>query len=162
MASVNKVILIGNLGKDPDVRYMPSGEAVTNITLATTDTWKDKTSGDKKEATEWHRVVFFRKLAEIAGQYLKKGSQVYIEGSLKTRKWTDKEGQERYTTEIVADEMRMLGSRQGSGDVNDSPPRERPEHSAGVASAPNSAAASKPSPGGSGSGFNDFEDDIPF
>ena len=111
MASVNKVILIGNLGKDPDVRYMPSGEAVTNITLATTETWKDKSSGEKKEATEWHRVVFFRKLAEIAGQYLKKGSQVYIEGSLKTRKWQDKEGQERYTTEIVADEMRMLGSR---------------------------------------------------
>lgn len=167
MASVNKVILIGNLGKDPDVRYMPSGEAVTNITLATTDTWKDKSSGDKKEATEWHRVVFFRKLAEIAGQYLKKGSQVYIEGALKTRKWTDKEGQERYTTEIVADEMRMLGSRQGSGDVNDSAPRERPAYSAGVASAPSSAGATKPSsatqsPGGSGSGFNDFEDDIPF
>mgnify|MGYP001588033804 CR=1 FL=1 len=167
MASVNKVILIGNLGKDPDVRYMPSGEAVTNITLATTDTWKDKTSGEKKEATEWHRVVFFRKLAEIAGQYLKKGSQVYIEGSLKTRKWTDKEGQERYTTEIVADEMRMLGSRQGSGDVNDSAPRERPEHSAGVASAPIAVGASKSSaanapPGGSGSGFSDFEDDIPF
>ncbi|MBI3523720.1 MAG: single-stranded DNA-binding protein [Betaproteobacteria bacterium] len=155
MASVNKVILIGNLGKDPDVRYMPSGEAVTNITLATTDTWKDKTSGDKKEATEWHRVVFFRKLAEIAGQYLKKGSQVYIEGSLKTRKWTDKEGHERYTTEIVADEMRMLGSRQGSGDAGDSAPRERPEHSAGVAKGPAQPAAS-------GSGFNDFEDDIPF
>ena len=155
MASVNKVILIGNLGKDPDVRYMPSGEAVTNITLATTDTWKDKTSGDKKEATEWHRVVFFRKLAEIAGQYLKKGSQVYIEGSLKTRKWTDKEGHERYTTEIVADEMRMLGSRQGSGDVSDSAPRERPEHSAGVAKGPTQPAVS-------GSGFNDFEDDIPF
>jgi len=162
MASVNKVILIGNLGKDPDVRYLPSGEAVTNITLATTDTWKDKSSGDKKEATEWHRVVFFRKLAEIAGQYLKKGSQVYVEGSLKTRKWTDKEGQERYTTEIVADEMRMLGSRQGSGDASDAMPRERPAHSAGVASVPASAGASKPSSGGSGSGFNDFEDDIPF
>lgn len=156
MASVNKVILIGNLGKDPDVRYMPSGEAVTNITLATTETWKDKSSGDKKEATEWHRVVFFRKLAEIAGQYLKKGSQVYIEGSLKTRKWTDKEGQERYTTEIVADEMRMLGSRQGSGDVNDSMPRERPAPS----TPSSSAGAGKPASGGSG--FNDFEDDIPF
>ncbi|MDD5177115.1 MAG: single-stranded DNA-binding protein [Sterolibacterium sp.] len=156
MASVNKVILIGNLGKDPDVRYMPSGEAVTNITLATTETWKDKSSGDKKEATEWHRVVFFRKLAEIAGQYLKKGSQVYVEGSLKTRKWTDKEGQERYTTEIVANEMRMLGSRQGSGDVNDSAPREVPAQSA----PPKSTGA--PSSGGSGSGFNDFEDDIPF
>jgi len=157
MASVNKVILIGNLGKDPDVRYMPSGEAVTNITLATTDTWKDKTSGDKKEATEWHRVVFFRKLAEIAGQYLKKGSQVYIEGSLKTRKWQDKEGQDRYTTEIVADQMKMLGSRQGSGDVNDAAPRERPAQSGG--GAPSSASSSAPP---AGSGFNDFEDDIPF
>ncbi|MCX7175501.1 MAG: single-stranded DNA-binding protein [Proteobacteria bacterium] len=157
MASVNKVILIGNLGKDPDVRYMPSGEAVTNITLATTDTWKDKTSGDKKEATEWHRVVFFRKLAEIAGQYLKKGSQVYIEGSLKTRKWQDKEGQDRYTTEIVADQMKMLGSRQGSGDMNESAPRERPAQSGGGSQAP--APQSAPA---AGSGFNDFEDDIPF
>ena len=156
MASVNKVILIGNLGKDPDVRYLPSGEAVTNITLATTETWKDKTSGDKKEATEWHRVVFFRKLAEIAGQYLKKGSQVYIEGSLKTRKWQDKEGQERYTTEIVADEMRMLGSRQGSGQP-DEPPRERPAPAAGGAASSSSARAPA-----AGSGFNDFEDDIPF
>ena len=115
MASVNKVILIGHLGKDPDVRFMPNGDQVTNLTLATSDTWKDKTSGEKKEATEWHRVVFFRKLAEIAGQYLKKGAQIYIEGSLKTRKWQDKEGQDRYTTEIVADELRMLGSRQDNG-----------------------------------------------
>ncbi|MFA7279844.1 MAG: single-stranded DNA-binding protein [Sterolibacterium sp.] len=155
MASVNKVILIGNLGKDPDVRYMPSGEAVTNITVATTETWKDKSSGEKKEATEWHRVVFFRKLAEIAGQYLKKGSQVYIEGSLKTRKWQDKEGQERYTTEIVADEMRMLGSRQGSGQPEE-PPRERPSP---AASGGGSSSARAPA---GGSGFNDFEDDIPF
>ena len=115
MASVNKVILIGHLGKDPDVRYMPNGDQVTNLTLATSETWKDKTSGEKKEATEWHRVVFFRKLAEIAGQYLKKGAQIYIEGSLKTRKWQDKEGQDRYTTEIVGNEMRMLGSKSGSG-----------------------------------------------
>ena len=122
MASVNKVILVGNLGRDPETRYMPGGDAVTNCTIATTDTWKDKTSGEKKEATEWHRIVFYRKLAEIAGQYLKKGSQVYIEGSLKTRKWTDKEGQERYTTEIVADSMQMLGSRSGSGEAP--PPRE--------------------------------------
>jgi len=155
MASVNKVILIGNLGKDPDVRYMPSGEAVTNITVATTETWKDKTSGEKKEATEWHRVVFFRKLAEIAGQYLKKGSQVYIEGSLKTRKWQDKEGQERYTTEIVADEMRMLGSRQGSGQPDDMP-RERPSAAASGGSASSARAPA------AGSSFNDFEDDIPF
>jgi single-strand DNA-binding protein len=155
MASVNKVILIGNLGKDPDVRYMPSGEAVTNITLATTETWKDKSSGEKKEATEWHRVVFFRKLAEIAGQYLKKGSQVYIEGSLKTRKWQDKEGQERYTTEIVADEMRMLGSRQGGGQPEE-PPRERPS------AAPGGGGSSSARAPAGGSGFNDFEDDIPF
>jgi len=152
MASVNKVILVGNLGRDPETRYMPNGEAVTNCTLATTDTWKDKTSGEKKEATEWHRVVFFRRLAEIAGQYLKKGSQVYIEGALKTRKWTDKEGQERYTTEIVADSMQMLGSRQGSGDA---PPRE-----AG-ALAPSGGQA-KPAQQPAGAGFNDFEDDIPF
>src|SRR3990170_3281731 len=112
MASVNKVILIGNLGKDPETRYMPNGEAVTNITLATTETWKDK-SGEKQEKTEWHRVTFYRKLAEIAGEYLKKGSQVYVEGRLETRKWQDKEGKDRYTTEIIADRMQMLGSRSG-------------------------------------------------
>lgn len=121
MASVNKVILVGNLGKDPETRYMPNGEAVTNVTIATTDSWKDKQSGEKKEATEWHRVVFYRRLAEVAGQYLKKGSQVYIEGSLKTRKWQDKDGVEKYTTEIIADTMQMLGSRQGAGDAS---PRE--------------------------------------
>ena len=111
MASVNKVILVGNLGKDPETRYAPSGDAITNITLATTDSWKDKSTGEKKEATEWHRVVFFGRLAEIAGEYLKKGSQVYVEGRLRTRKWQDKDGQDRYTTEIVADAMQMLGSR---------------------------------------------------
>ena len=114
MASVNKVILVGNLGKDPEVRYMPSGEAITNITVATTDSWKDK-QGEKQERTEWHRVAFFGKLAEIAGEYLKKGSQVYVEGRLQTRKWQDKEGQDRYTTEIVADRMQMLGGRSGGG-----------------------------------------------
>lgn len=150
MASVNKVILIGNLGKDPEVRYMPSGEAVTNITVATTDTWKDKNSGDKKEATEWHRVVFFRKLAEIAGQYLKKGSQVYIEGSLKTRKWQGQDGQDRYTTEIVADTMQMLGRREGGGS---------PDYDRG-ARAP--APAEKPAPQPAAGGIADFEDDIPF
>ena len=152
MASVNKVILVGNLGKDPETRYMPNGEAVTNCTIATTDTWKDKTSGEKKEATEWHRIVFYRKLAEIAGQYLKKGSQVYIEGSLKTRKWIDKEGQDKYTTEIIADTMQMLGSRQGSGDA---PARES-------SAAPAAGAAAKPAQPSSGSSFNDLEDDIPF
>ena len=122
MASVNKVILVGNLGADPETRYAPSGDAICNIRIATTDTWKDKATGEKKEATEWHRVAFFGRLAEIAGQYLKKGSQVYIEGSLRTRKWQDKDGQDRYTTEIRADEMKMLGSRQGSGEA---PQRER-------------------------------------
>ena len=116
MASVNKVIIVGNLGRDPEMRYSASGDAMCNITVATTETWKDKATGEKKEATEWHRVQFYGKLAEIAGQYLKKGSQVYVEGSLRTRKWTDKEGQERYTTEIRADEMKMLGSRQGMGE----------------------------------------------
>jgi single-strand DNA-binding protein len=154
MASVNKVILVGNLGKDPEVRYMPSGEAVTNITVATTDSWKDKNSGEKKEATEWHRVVFFRKLAEIAGQYLKKGSQVYIEGSLKTRKWQDKDGQDRYTTEIVADTMQMLGRREGMGD---SGPRESGDYGGG-----RPAASAKPQQAPAGGGFSDFEDDIPF
>lgn len=146
MASVNKVILVGNLGRDPETRYMPNGDAVTNCTLATTDTWKDKTSGEKREATEWHRIVFFRKLAEIAGQYLKKGSQVYIEGSLKTRKWTDKEGVEKYTTEIIADTMKMLGTRQSTD--------ERPS------TAERPAPAPKPAP--TGGPFDDFEDDIPF
>src|SRR6266542_723487 len=118
MASVNKVIIVGNLGRDPETRYNPEGGAITNISVATTDTWKDKASGEKQERTEWHRVVFFNRLAEIAGEYLKKGSQVYVEGSLRTRKWQDKEGQERYTTEIVADRMQMLGSRAGLGDAS--------------------------------------------
>ena len=161
MASVNKVILVGNLGKDPEVRYMPSGEAVTNITVATTDSWKDKNSGEKKEATEWHRVVFFRKLAEIAGQYLKKGSQVYIEGSLKTRKWQDKDGQDRYTTEIVADTMQMLGRREGMGDAG---PRDNDYAGGRPSDYGNSrpSAPAKPQSAPAGGGFNDFEDDIPF
>jgi len=114
MASVNKVIIIGNLGADPETKSLPSGDAVTNIRVATTETWKDKTSGEKKEATEWHRIAFFGRLAEIAGEYLKKGSQVYVEGSLRTRKWQDKDGQDRYSTEIRADEMKMLGRRAAS------------------------------------------------
>lgn len=154
MASVNKVILVGNLGKDPETRYMPNGDQVTNVTIATSETWKDKNSGEQKEATEWHRVVFFRRLAEIAGQYLKKGSQVYVEGSLKTRKWQDKDGQDRYTTEIVADEMKMLGKREGMGDA---PSRE----SGGGRPAPRPQAQSTPS-ASSGGGFGDVEDDIPF
>ncbi len=119
MASLNKVLLIGNLGADPEVRYTTSGDAVTSIRLATTDTWRDKASGEQREATEWHRVVFYRRLAEIAGQYLKKGAQVYLEGRIKTRKWQDKDGQDRYTTEIEATEMKMLGRREGDAPQSD-------------------------------------------
>lgn len=119
MASVNKVIIVGNLGRDPEVRTFPSGDQVANVTVATTDRWKDKQSGEMREATEWHRIVFNGRLAEIAGQYLRKGSQVYIEGSLRTRKWTDKDGVEKYSTEIRADQMQMLGARQGGPDGND-------------------------------------------
>jgi single-strand DNA-binding protein len=166
MASVNKVILVGNLGKDPETRYAPSGDAICNITLATTDSWKDKSSGEKKEQTEWHRVVFFGKLAEIAGQYLKKGSQVYVEGSLRTRKWQDKDGQDRYTTEIRADQMQMLGRREGmgegsmrggdSGGYDSAPPPSR----GGSQSRPAPAPAQAPAKGGGA--FGDFDDDIPF
>jgi single-strand DNA-binding protein len=152
MASVNKVIIVGNLGADPETRYLPSGEAVTNIRVATTDTWKDKASGEKKEATEWHRIAFFGRLAEIAGEYLKKGSQVYVEGSLRTRKWQDKEGQDRYSTEIRADVMQMLGRREGGGE----PRAERAEASSPRAAEPK-AAAKKPA-----GKFDDMDDDIPF
>jgi len=155
MASVNKVILVGNLGKDPETRYAPSGDAVVNITVATTDTWKDKQTGEKKEATEWHRVVFFGKLAEIAGQYLKKGRQVYIEGSLKTRKWQGQDGQDRYTTEIVANEMKMLGSREGTGEAA----RDGGARPAARPSAQNNPTENPPQ---SNSGLGDIEDDIPF
>ena len=155
MASVNKVIIVGNLGRDPETRYLPSGEAVTNISVATTDKWKDKASGEQKEATEWHRVAFFGRLAEIAGEYLKKGSQVYVEGSLRTRKWQDKEGKDRYSTEIRGDVMQMLGSRAGSGE---------PRASAGEPATAKAEAAAKPAavakkPAGK---FDDMEDDIPF
>lgn len=156
MASVNKVILIGNLGKDPETRYLPDGGAITNVTIATTDTWKDK-GGEKQERTEWHRVVFFKRLAEIAGEYLKKGSQVYIEGSLQTRKWQDKEGQDRYTTEIVANEMRMLGRREGMGGGSEGAGFDRPERGTSGA-----APASKPAQKGGASKFDDMDDDIPF
>ena len=158
MASVNKVIIVGNLGRDPETRYLPSGEAVTNISVATTETWKDKASGEKKELTEWHRISFFGKLAEIAGEYLKKGSQVYVEGQLRTRKYQDKEtGKDRYSTEIRADRMQMLGSRAGGGEPrgesrgDDAAPR---GESAGK---PSAAAAKKPA-----GKFDDMEDDIPF
>ena len=155
MASVNKVILVGNLGADPETRYMPNGDAVANIRMATTESWKDKATGERREITEWHRVVFYRRLAEIVGQYLKKGSAVYIEGRIRTRKWTDKEGQERYTTEIEASEMQMLGGRGA------------PAASGGEAE----YGGSMPSPAASSGGrapakkmpdFHDMDDDIPF
>jgi single-strand DNA-binding protein len=155
MASVNKVILIGNLGRDPETRYMPDGGAVTNVSIATTESWKDK-NGEKQEKTEWHRVAFFGKLAEIAGEYLKKGSQVYVEGRLQTRKWQDKDGQDKYTTEIVADRMQMLGSRQGMGGGEREGGGDREGASRPAAAKP---AAGKPA---AGSKFDDFEDDIPF
>jgi single-strand DNA-binding protein len=153
MASVNKVILVGNLGADPETKYLPSGDAVTNIRIATTDRWKDKASGEMKEATEWHRIAFFGRLAEVAGEYLKKGSQVYVEGRIRTRKWQDKDGQDRYSTEIVADTMQMLGSRAGSGE-----PRPEPMASRTAEPKPAAAATAK-KPAGK---FDDMEDDIPF
>jgi single-strand DNA-binding protein len=156
MASVNKVILIGNLGRDPETRYMPDGGAVTNISIATTETWKDK-AGEKQEKTEWHRVAFFNKLAEIAGEYLKKGSQVYVEGRLQTRKWQDKDGADKYMTEIVADRMQMLGSRAGMGGADRGGPEAPERESGGNAAKPASRPAAK-----AGGKFDDFEDDIPF
>ena len=164
MASVNKVILVGNLGADPESRYMPNGDAVCNVRLATTESWKDKSSGEKKEITEWHRVVFYRRLAEIAGQYLKKGTPVYIEGRIRTRKWQDKDGQDRYTTEIEATEMQMLGRREGMGDS----PREGGGGGYGGGSGGGSAyggssgGASAPRKPAGNSNPGDFEDDIPF
>jgi single-strand DNA-binding protein len=165
MASVNKVIIVGNLGRDPETRYMPNGEAVTNITVATTESWKDKNTGEKKELTEWHRITFYRKLAEIAGQYLKKGSQVYVEGRLQTRKWTDKDGVERYTTEIIADTMQMLGSRQGMGgggapmddEYGGGGGAAAPRQQSGGAGASRGGGAARPAPN-----FSDMDDDIPF
>lgn len=177
MASINKVILIGNLGRDPEVRYSANGAAICNVTLATSRNWKDKTSGEKMEETEWHRVVFYDRLAEIAGEYLKKGRSCYVEGRLKTRKWQDKDGAEKYTTEIIADNMQLLGGRDGGGEEggggggysrgasgggggggSDRPERaERAERPA-PASRP---AATKPA-AKSSTGFDDMDDDIPF
>ncbi|MEN9885436.1 MAG: Single-stranded DNA-binding protein [Pseudomonadota bacterium] len=149
MASVNKVIIVGNLGADPEVRYMPSGDAVTSIRVATTDRYKDKQTGEVKEATEWHSISFFGKLAEIASQYLKKGSQVYVEGKLQTRKYTDREGVEKYATSIRADSMQMLGSRQqAEGGERRAPAAQGQQRATAPAQAP--------------SGFDDMDDDIPF
>jgi single-strand DNA-binding protein len=163
MASVNKVILVGNLGRDPEVRYMPNGEAVCNFSIATTDSWKDK-SGQRQERTEWHNIVMYRKLAEIAGEYLKKGRPVYVEGRLQTRKWQTKEGQDRYTTEIIADQMQMLGGRDSGGsnasydDMNQDQEYSAP---AQRSSAPAAAPAAKPAAAGAAP-FDEFDDDIPF
>jgi len=160
MPSVNKVILIGHLGKDPELRYMTSGRAVANVSLATSESWKDKSSGEKQERTEWHNVVFYSPLAEIAGQYLKKGAAVYVEGRLQTRKWQDKNGQDRYTTEIIVNEMKMLG---GKGDREtasySTPPKplENPRHTASMA-AQRPSGGQAPVAGPSGA----FDDDIPF
>ena len=140
---INKVIIVGNLGQDPETRYMPSGSAVTNFTVATNESWKDKQSGEQKDRTEWHRVAMFGRLAEVAAEYLRKGSQVYIEGKLRTRKWQDRDGKDRYTTEIIADEMQMLGGRGGGGSAPMS-----------TDSAPASAPPQPPA--------DDFDDDIPF
>lgn len=169
MASVNKVIIVGNLGKDPEVRYMPSGSAICNVNVATTRQWKNKESGEKQEETDWHRIVFFDRLAEIAGEYLKKGRSVYVEGRLRTRKWTDKEGKDQYTTEVVATEMQMLGGREGMGGApsgdeegggggyseRSAPQRQAP------ASRSTPQAAAKPAPK-STTNFDNMDDDIPF
>ena len=152
---INKVILVGNLGADPDTRYMPSGKAVTNIRLATSESWKDKQTGDTQERTEWHSIVMYDKLGEIAAEYLRKGSQVYIEGKLRTRKWQDKEGKDRYTTEIIADQMQMLGSR-GGGGGGPSEPREPRSASRPAPAAEDKTAAPVDEGGG------EFDDDIPF
>jgi len=150
---VNKVILVGNLGRDPETRYMPSGSAVTNLRIATSEQWKDKTTGENQERTEWHSVAMFGKLAEIAAEYLRKGSQVYIEGKLRTRKWQDKtDGKDRYTTEIIADEMQMLGSKGGGG----------ASMPAGEAPRRQSSAVAEADAGGGGPPSGDFDDDIPF
>ncbi len=166
MASVNKVIIVGNLGRDPETRYLPSGDAVSNINVATTDRYKDKTTGEMKEATEWHRISFFGKLAEIAGQYLKKGSQVYVEGSLRTRKYTDKDGIEKFATEIRGETMQMLGTRQGMGGPSDDGGggAYAPRQSAPAARPPAAAPAQRPAaaPKPAASSFDDMDDDIPF
>jgi len=190
MASVNKVIIVGNLGRDPEIRTFPSGDQVANVTIATTDRWRDKNTGENKEATEWHRIVFNGRLAEIVGQYLRKGSQVYVEGSLRTRKWTDQSGQEKFTTEIRADSMQMLGSRQGMGGGQggggyddggqggggyddggyggggNAAPARRPAPAQAAQRPPAPAARPAPAPAAqaprAASGFDDMDDDIPF
>ena len=161
MASVNKVILVGNLGRDPETRSTPSGAQVCNVTIATARNWKDKNSGDRVEATEWHRVVLYDRLAEIAGEYLKKGRPVYVEGRLKTRKWTDKDGVEKYTTEIIAEQMQLLGSREGMGGGDADSDGGGYEQRSRPAPRPAPSRQSAPPPKSS-TGFDDMDDDIPF
>jgi single-strand DNA-binding protein len=164
---INKVIVVGNLGGDPETRYMPSGAAVTNLTVATNESWKDKQTGEQKDRTEWHKVAMFGRLAEIAAEYLRKGSQVYIEGKLRTRKWQDQQGNDRWTTEIIADEMQMLGGRGGGGASGGGSGGGGGGASAGRSeapapgSAPSGPAPSGPAPSGPSSS-DDFDDDIPF
>ena len=159
MPSVNKVILMGNLGRDPEVRFMPNGDAVCNFSIATTDSWKDK-AGERQEKTEWHNIVMYRRLAEIAGEYLKKGRPVYLEGRLQTRKWQTKEGQDRYTTEIIADSMQMLGGRDGAPtQAQDSQPSSQPEAKNEFDQTP---SRNNQSGSSNSSSFDEFEDDIPF
>ena len=157
MPSVNKVILMGNLGRDPEVRFMPNGDAVCNFSIATTDSWKDK-AGERQEKTEWHNIVMYRRLAEIAGEYLKKGRPVYLEGRLQTRKWQTKEGQDRYTTEVIADSMQMLGGRDGAP-AQESQPSSQPEARDEFDQTP---SRNNQSPASNSSSFDEFEDDIPF
>ncbi|WP_454695921.1 single-stranded DNA-binding protein [Achromobacter aegrifaciens] len=156
MASVNKLILVGNLGRDPEVRYSPDGAAICNLSIATTSQWKDKSSGERREETEWHRVVLYNRLAEVAGEYLKKGRQVYIEGRLKTRKWQDKDtGADRYSTEVVGDQMQMLGGRGGGESGGDEQPRSAPATQRNARPAPQQSQTA-------GSSLADMDDDIPF
>lgn len=159
---INKVILVGTLGRDPEVKYMPSGSAMTTVSIATSEQWKDKQTGEKKELTEWHKVVFYNRLAEIAGEYLRKGQQVYVEGKLRTRKWQGQDGQDRYTTEILADEMQMLGGRpgggMGAGQFDETPPRSMPSAGNGGGNRQSSPASQPPM----SDRFEDFDDDIPF
>ncbi len=162
MASVNKVILIGNLGRDPETRYAPSGGAICNVSIATTRTWKDKASGEKREETEWHRVVFYDRLAEIAGEYLKKGRPVYVEGRLKTRKWQDKDGQDKYTTEIIAEEMQLLGSREGGGGGGGGFGDDGGGYTREPAAAPAGGGASRAAPRKPAPDLGGIDDDIPF
>lgn len=158
---INKVIIVGNLGQDPETRYMPSGGAVTNVSIATSETWKDKNTGQPQERTEWHRVVFFNKLGEIAAQYLKKGSKVYVEGSLRTRKWQGQDGSDRYTTEIVASDMQMLDGRPGGGDYSP-PPQDNWSQGSSSPAAPAAREKQPQAAPEQGGGFADFDDDIPF